>query len=128
MNAATIFFERETVRALLPGPAWWNIRGTKRWTTYVLRGLDGTVVYVGASGDIRQRLLKHIAVGPPAHSVELEFHNSSSIMKRRAKELISLHSPALNIKSGGKHGTWKTVRHELPRIARSPRSADLERS
>jgi len=90
MKAATIFFERETVRALLPGSAWWNIRGTKRWTTYVLRGLDGAVVYVGASGDIRQRLLEHIADGRPAHSVELEFHDSPSIMTRREKELIAL--------------------------------------
>lgn len=110
MKRATIAFDRDTVRTLLPDPAWWSIRGTKRWTTYVLRRADGSVTYVGATGDPRQRLLSHLASGKEAVTVELEFHNSSSIMTRREKELIELLSPALNVKAGGKHGAWKAVR------------------
>jgi hypothetical protein len=112
VKTATISFDRDTVRTLLPPPHRWNISGTRQWTTYRLYAGD-ELTYVGATGDPRTRLLAHLANGKVADRAVLEFHLSSSAMAKRERALLKELPGALNVRPGSRNGVWKARRLEV---------------
>jgi predicted GIY-YIG superfamily endonuclease len=96
-----ICFDRESIRVLVPQRAW---------IVYRIYTEDGTLVYAGASGQPRSRLLKHLA--DPAKRelgalVGLEFHRSSSAMARSEKHMLDTEQPIIPSGFGRRNAAWK---------------------
>lgn len=106
-----ILFDRESIRVFIPQEAW---------VVYRLLDPEGELVYAGASGAPRTRLLAHLRDGKPARYVEIEFFRSSSAMARAERELLATEPTILPSGFGRRHAAWRARVSSTANVPHTP--------